>query len=91
MTTKSQHLTVGITPGALEAMEESGQEWDFFVCLHLSGVWGDVDEETCRRNDEATEHGGPILSAYRTLKGRELLVVTDAAHAVTTILLAAER
>jgi hypothetical protein len=90
MTTKLHRLEVGVTPGALRAMDESGREWSFFLGLHLAGIWGEVDEETCRRNAEAVEQGGPILSAYRTLRGRELLVITDAAHALTTIVLAPE-
>ena len=45
------------TPGAIEAMQESGQTPDFFLDQHASGNWGIVDEEDWRLNDEAFEAG----------------------------------
>ncbi len=83
------------TPGALEAMATSGQTPDFFLARHHAGDWGDVDEEDRRSNDEALAHGGRLLSAYRTLKGVRLYVITEAAddkghRAATTILLPEE-
>lgn len=83
------------TPGAMEAMEESGQTPDFFLNRHASADWGDVCPEDWQLNDEAVKNGSRILSAYRTLKGKKLWVVTDAAdddghRAATTILLSEE-
>ena len=83
------------TPGALEALETSGQTPDFFLARHLAGDWGEVNEEDRRLNDEALVHGDRILSAYRTLKGVKLWIVTEAAddnghRAATTILLPEE-
>ena len=79
------------TPGALEAMEASGQTPDFFLARHQSGDWGEVNEEDQQLNDEALIHGDRILSAYRTLKGVKLWVITEAATtpppSVTTVLL----
>ena len=83
------------TPGALEAMEASGQTPDFFLTRHQAGDWGEVNEEDRRLNDEALIHGDRILSAYRTLKGVRVWVITEAAddsghRAATTILLPEE-
>ena len=83
------------TPGALAAMEASGQTAEFFFARHASGDWGEVNEEDQKLNDEALVHGDRILSAYRTLKGVRLWVVTEAAddnghRAATTILLPEE-
>jgi hypothetical protein len=80
------------TPGALEALEASGQEPGFFIARHASGDWGEVSEEDRKLNDEALLHGDRILSAYRTLKGVKLWVITEAVddnghRAATTILL----
>jgi hypothetical protein len=41
------------TPGALEAMEASGQALDFFLARHQAGDWGEVGEEDQRLNDQA--------------------------------------
>jgi hypothetical protein len=83
------------TPGALQAIEESGQTPDFFLDQHLAGNWGMVDREDGKLNDEALRDGGRILSAYRTLKGQKLWIISevadDAGHrAATTILLPEE-
>ena len=80
------------TPGALEAMEASGQTPDFFLARHQSGDWGEVNEEDQELNDEALIHGDRLLSAYRTLRGGKLWIITEAAddaghRAATTILL----
>jgi hypothetical protein len=80
------------TPGALEAMEASGQSAEFFLARHASGDYGEVNDDDRQLNDEALIHGDRILSAYRTLKGVKLWVITEAAddnghRAATTILL----
>jgi len=83
------------TPGALEALEASGQTPDFFIAKHLAGDWGEVGAEGGQANDEALLHGDRLLSAYRTLKGVTLWMITEAAdddgiRAATTILLPQE-
>ena len=67
------------TPGALEALAESRQTPAFFLEQHASGNWGVVDEEDWRLNDEALKDGSRILSAYLTLKGKKLWIITEAA------------
>jgi hypothetical protein len=83
------------TPGALEALQESGQPPDFFLQRHVSGDWGEVCEEDRLLNDQALQDGSRIVSAYRTLKGTKIWVITEATddkgnRAATTILLPGE-
>jgi hypothetical protein len=66
------------TPGALKAMEESGQSPAFFLEKHLNGDWGEVDAEDGRANDQALVDGSRFLSAYRTLKGERIWIITEA-------------
>lgn len=66
------------TPGALEALAESGQEATFFLEKHLSGDWGEVDADDQKVNDQALLDGSRILSSYRTLKGVEIWLLTEA-------------
>ncbi len=79
------------TPGALEILEESGQSPDFFLARHVKGDWGEVCFEDKELNDQSLIDGSRILSAYKTLKGERLWVITEAAddqgHRVSTTLL----
>jgi hypothetical protein len=83
------------TPGALEAMAESGQDAAFFIEQHASKNWGLVDAQDWASNDAALIDGSRILSAYRTLKGKKLWIISEATddqgrRAATTILLPEE-
>jgi hypothetical protein len=83
------------TPGALTAMEESGQSPEYFLDRHRQGDWGEVCEEDKRANDQALVDGGRLLSAYRTLKNTRIWIITEAAddegrRASTTALLPSE-
>src|SRR5438874_867298 len=66
------------TPGALEALAQSGQTPDLFLDKHLGGDWGEVDEDDGNRNDQALVDGSRVFSAYRTLKGVKIWVITEA-------------
>jgi hypothetical protein len=74
------------TPGALEALARSGQSPDFFLEKHLRGDWGEVDDEDWKLNDQALVDGSRLLSAYTTLKGVRLWVVTEADRSSTCVL-----
>ena len=83
------------TPAALEAMERAAQDGLYFLRRHLAGDWGEVCEADKAANDEALVDGSRLLSAYRTLKGDRLWIITEAAdddgrRAATTILLPEE-
>jgi hypothetical protein len=66
------------TPAALKALEQSGQSPEFFVEKHIQGDWGMVSEEDKRLNDEALVDGSRLLSAYKTLMGERLWIITEA-------------
>jgi hypothetical protein len=83
------------TPGALEALEASGQAPSDFLNRHVRGDWGEVCEEDKELNDQSLLGGSRILSAYRTSKGVKIWVITEAAddrgqRAATTLLLPEE-
>ena len=67
------------TPGALEALQESGQTPAFFLWQHNRGIWGEVCPSDAQLNDQALVDGSRLLSAYRTLKGTRLWIITEAA------------
>jgi len=80
------------TPGALQAMKESGQEAAFFLDRHSTGDWGTVCPDDAQLNDEALMDGGRVISAYSTLKGVKIWIITEAADGdgqrfATTIML----
>jgi hypothetical protein len=67
------------TPGALAALQESGQTPAFFLVKHSQGDWGEVCPSDAQLNDQALIDGSRLLSAYRTLKGERLWIITEAA------------
>jgi len=75
------------TPAALNVLEESGQTPAFFLEQHVTGNWGIVGQEDSASNDEALADGSRILSAYKTLNGKKLWIITEADRSVTTLLL----
>ena len=76
------------TPGALAALEKTGQHPQEFLSRHLHGDWGkDLSDEDCRENQFGLEHGFRILSSYRTNAGDKLWVITESDRSVTMLLL----
>lgn len=78
------------TPGAIEALKDSGQTSFDFVSKHLAGDWGIVDDEDKQANDDALIHGERLLSAYHTTKGVKIWVITEADRSSTCLLLPEE-
>jgi hypothetical protein len=83
------------TPGALEALQESGQTPDFFLEKHHRCDWGEVCDEDKQLNDQALVDGSRLLSAYRTLKNVRIWIITEAVddeghRAASTLLLPEE-
>ena len=79
------------TPGALEALEASGQSPQEFISRHLRLEKGELGDEDHALNAEAVEHGSRILSSFKTAKGKRIWVISEAAddcgqRAATTIL-----
>jgi hypothetical protein len=79
--------TLVATPGALEALEDAGQNPAEFLARHYSGDWGEVGRDDAAENELSVEQGFRILSAYTTSKGIKLWIITEADRSVTTILL----
>ena len=75
------------TPGALEALEKSGQSPSEFLAKHVRGNWGDVSDEDKATNDQSLIDGSRILSAYRTSKEEKIWIITEADRSITTVLL----
>lgn len=84
------------TPGALEALSDSGQSPAAFLARHAQCDWGEgLCKEDRELNDQALIDGSRILSAYRTSQNVKVWIITEAAddngqRAATTILLPEE-
>ena len=83
-----KHGQIVATPGAL-ILAEKGVNLLEYLERHLSGDWGDLDDEDKAENDFSVKNGFRILSAYNTPSGR-LWVITEADRSVTTFLLPEE-
>jgi len=70
------------TPGALHALHDAGHQPDEFLARHVTGDWGDLDDEDRSLNNAAVIDGSRILSAYKTRKGERIWVITEAANEV---------
>ena len=69
----------------------AGQQPGEFLARHVTGDWGDLDDEDRQANDAALIHGSRLLSAYSTRKRERLWIITEAVNDVglrycTTIL-----
>jgi hypothetical protein len=78
------------TPGALAALEKSGQNAIGFFSRHVRGDWGELPEEDKTENQFGLERGFRLLSSYRTTAGDKVWVITEADRSVTTLLLPEE-
>lgn len=80
-----------ITPGAAEAIEADGQYPLEFVVRHVTGDWGELDDEDKETNETALQYGYRLLSAYRTKESQtKIWIITESDRSVTTILLPEE-
>jgi hypothetical protein len=78
------------TPGALAALEKSGETPATFLRRHVSGDWGELDARDWNENDESVKQGFRILSAYRLADGTKIWVITEADRSSTCLLLPEE-
>jgi len=78
------------TPGALSAAEASGDSLLDYIQRHLSGDWGDIDEEDRYSNTYALERNLRLLSAYRLKDGTRIYIITEADRSSTCVLLPEE-
>ena len=78
------------TPGALQALEKSGEGTIKFLKRHKKGDWGDVCTKDADLNNKAVNRRLRILSAYRTALNTRLWVITEADRSYTCMLLPEE-
>ena len=78
------------TPGALEALAHAEQEPLELLARHVSGDWGELEEEDRAENDFSVKNDLRILSAYTLESGVKVWVITEADRSATTILLPSE-
>ena len=78
------------TPGALESLEAAQQEPLELIARHITGDWGDLDEEDKQENELSVEQGFRILSAYHLNTGVRVWIITEADRGSTTVLLPSE-
>ena len=78
------------TPGALAALEKTGQQPGEFLARHVSGDWGNLDTHDIAENEFSLQHNLRLLSAYHTSAGEKLWVITEADRTSTCILLPEE-
>ncbi len=75
------------TPGALAALEKTGQNAMEFLSRHVTGDWGELPQEDKNENQLSLTKGFRLLSSYRTSCGDKLWVITEADRSHTTLLL----
>ena len=78
------------TPGALAALEKTGQNAMDLLSRHVRGDWGELPKEDREENNLSLEKGFRLLSSYRTAAGDKIWVITEADRSVTTLLLPEE-
>jgi hypothetical protein len=78
------------TPGALAALQKTGQTPAEFLSRHVTGDWGDLPTEDRLENYYSLERGLRLLSSYRTSANDKLWVITEADRSATTLLLPEE-
>jgi hypothetical protein len=75
------------TPGALAAIEASGEEPLAFLLRHVQGDWGELSREDIAENELSLREGFRLLSAYTLRDGTKIWFITEADRSSTTILL----
>jgi hypothetical protein len=78
------------TPGALAALQETGDSPGALLKRHVTADWGDVDEHDQQENEFSVEHGFRLLSAYTLSNGARIWIITEADRSATTLLLPSE-
>jgi hypothetical protein len=78
------------TPGALDALEATGQDGWRYLKRHQSGDWGEVCPEDAEENEFSLGHGLRLLSAYTLPTGVKLWIITEADRSASTLLLPSE-
>jgi hypothetical protein len=78
------------TPGALDALQESGETPLRYLTRHQAGDWGELDPADVKENELGLEQGLRLLSAYVLRNGAKIWIITEADRSATTVLLPEE-
>lgn len=71
----------------IDALVRSGQLDPFaYLRRHLSGDWGDLDQEDLLSNDASILNDHRLLSAYRITPDQTIWIITEADRSLTTVL-----
>ena len=82
---------VRTTLEAMAALDEAEQDFMELLAQHLTGEWGEIDDELKAYNAVAVDGNLPILSSYILNSGVRVWIVTQADREVTTVLLAGSK
>ena len=75
------------TPGAISTMEQFGIDPGSLLARHVTGDWGDLDDEDRTANDEALLYEGRLLSVYGAPDSdSRIWLITEWDRSVTTLL-----
>jgi hypothetical protein len=75
------------TPGALEDLINAEKERVELMLRHVTGDWGDLDDEDKEENESSVKEGFRILSACKLETGIKVWIITECDLSATTILL----
>jgi hypothetical protein len=78
------------TPGALEALAETGSDPAALLDRHGIGDWGELCEVDSQENEFSLNRGFRLLSSYLLPDGQKLWIITEADRSATTLLLPSE-
>lgn len=79
-----------LTPGAIDALEESGESAQTFINCHARLEQGELSAEDHKENLFSVNKPLRIFSAFKTANGVKVWVITEADRSATTILLPSE-
>ncbi len=76
---------VAATPNALNAL--TSDDIQSGLSRHVTGDWGEMDDEDRQANETALSEGARLLSVYRSGSGLKFWIITEADRSTTTVLL----
>jgi len=79
-----------ITPRAMAAIVNAGDNPSAFLDRHFAGDWGDLNKADKWANEIALRDGERIQSAYVMRNGLKVWIITEADRSATTMLLPSE-
>jgi hypothetical protein len=78
------------TAGALNALGRAERDAWELLNRHVTGDWGELDEEDRQENERALKDDCRLFSAYKLPEGTKIYIITEADRSSTCILLPEE-